>query len=70
MKENETHSGSLLDLSTIPIVDLAVHAANNVQDAILAAQAQEPQEAVTKLVAEAQKALALAKNLSDEFLQK
>ena len=53
-----------------PIVDLAMHAANNVQDVILAAQAQEPQEAVTKLVAEAQKALALAKNLSDEFLQK
>ena len=47
-----------------------MHAANNVQDAILAAQAQEQQEAVTKLVAEAQKALALAKNLSDEFLQK
>ena len=53
-----------------PIVDLAMHAANNVQDAILAAHAQEPQEAVTKLVAEVQKALALAKNLSDEFFQK
>ena len=53
-----------------PIVDLAMHAANNVQDAILAAHAQEPQEAVAKLVGEAQKALALAKNLSDEFLQK
>ena len=53
-----------------PIVDLAMHAANNVQDAILAAHAQEPEEAVAKLVGEAQKALALAKNLSDEFLQK
>ena len=53
-----------------PIVDLAMYAANNVQDAILAAHAQEPQEAVAKLVGEAQKALALAKNLSDEFFQK
>ena len=53
-----------------PIVDLAMHAANNVKDAILAAHAQEPQEEVAKLVTEAQKALALAKNLSDEFLQK
>ena len=44
-----------------PIVDLAMHAANNVQDAILADHAQEPQEAVAKLVTEAQKALALAK---------
>ena len=53
-----------------PIVDLAMQAANNVKDAILAAHAQEPQEAVAKLVTEAQKALALAKNLSDEFHQK
>ena len=53
-----------------PIVDLAMHAANNVQDAILVAHAQEPQEAVAKLVAEAQKALALARNLSDVFFQK
>ena len=53
-----------------PIVDLAMHAANNVQDAILAAKAQEPQEAVAKLVSEAQEALAHAKNLSDEYFQK
>ena len=53
-----------------PIVDLAMHAANNVQDAILAVHAQEPQQPVAKLIAEAQKALALAKNLSGEFFQK
>ena len=53
-----------------PIVDLTMHAANNVQDAILAAHAQEPQEAVAKLVSEAQEALAHAKNLSDEYFQK
>ena len=35
-----------------PIVDLAMHAANNVHDAIVAAHAQEPQEVVAKLVAE------------------
>ena len=46
-----------------PIVDLAMHAANNVQDAILAAHAREPQEAVAKFVSEAQDALAHAKNL-------
>ena len=60
----------LVGIVSKPIVDLAMHAANNVQDAILAAHAQEPQEAVAKLVAEVQKALALAKNLSDEFFQK
>ena len=53
-----------------PIVDLAMHAANNVQDGILAAHAQEPQEAVAKLVSETQDALAHAKNLSYEYLQK
>ena len=53
-----------------PIVDLAMHAANNVQDAILAAHAQEPQEVVAKLVSEAQKALAHPKILSDEYFQK
>ena len=47
-----------------------MHVANNVQDAILAAHAQEPQEVVAKLVSEAQKALAHAKNLSDEYFQK
>ena len=50
-----------------PIVYLAMHAANNVQDAILATHAQEPQEMVAKLVSEAQKALAHAKSLSDEY---
>ena len=50
-----------------PIFDLAMHEANNVQDAILAAHAQEPQEAVAKLVSEAQDALAHAKNLSYEY---
>ena len=53
-----------------PIVDLAMHAANNVQDAILAAHAQELQEAVAKFVSEAQDALAHAKNLSYEYFQK
>ena len=53
-----------------PIVDLAMHAANNVHNAILAAHAQEPQEAVAKLVSEAQDALAHAKNLSYEYLKK
>ena len=44
-----------------PIVELAMHAANNVHDAILAGHAQEPQEAVAKLVAEAQKAFSTCK---------
>ena len=47
-----------------------MHAVNNVQDAILAAHAQEPQEAVAKFVSEAQDALAHAKNLSFEYFQK
>ena len=36
-----------------PIVDLAMHAANSVQEVILAAQGQEPEEPVAKLVTEA-----------------
>ena len=47
-----------------PIVDLAKHTANNVQDAILAVHAQDPQGTVAKLVSEAQDALVHAKNLS------
>ena len=47
-----------------------MHTANNVQDAIRAAHAQEPQEAVAKFVSEAQDALAHAKTLSYEYFQK
>ena len=36
-----------------PIVNLAMHAANSVQEVILAAQGQEPEEPVAKLVTEA-----------------
>ena len=69
-QETDTHAHAAQDAVSAkvavydqvkPIVDLAMHAANNVQDAILAAHAQEPKEAVAKLVAEAQKVLALAK---------
>ena len=78
-QETDTHARAAQDVLSAkgavhdqvkPIVDFAMHAANNVQDAILAAHAQEPQEAVAKLVAESQKALALAKICSDEFFQK
>ena len=78
-QEADTHAHATQDVVSAkaavhdqvkPIVDLAMHVANNVQDAILAVHAQEPQLVVAKLVSEAQKALAHAKNLSDEYFQR
>ena len=53
-----------------PIVDLTMHAGNCVQEVILAAHGQEPEETVAKLVTEAQDVVVHAKNLSFQYFQK